>query len=160
MEKIYDALVYKKMRAALGGNVRAMHNLATLLASGANGKPDYVTALRWYTEAAEAGFKDSQFNTGLLLTRGIGAKPNLPKAFQVFLTYPFALVALKDGLAALGRSEIPHLSRIPGVGPARQARIAAALELAIAHAEAAGDAETAGTGHEDPGQHLLVLGLQ
>jgi localization factor PodJL len=71
-------------RAALGGHVRAMHNLATLLASGANGKPDYASALRWYTEAAEAGFQDSQFNMGILLARGIGSKPDLPKAFQWF----------------------------------------------------------------------------
>ena len=29
-----------------------------------NGKPDYAAALRWYSEAAEAGFRDSQFNIG------------------------------------------------------------------------------------------------
>ena len=71
-------------RAALGGNIRAMHNLATLLASGKNGKPDYAAALRWYGEAAEAGFRDSQFNLGILLARGIGAKPDRSKAFQWF----------------------------------------------------------------------------
>jgi localization factor PodJL len=71
-------------RAALGGNIRAMHNLATLLVSGTAGKPDYPAALRWYGEAAEAGFRDSQFNMGLLLARGIGSKPDLPRAFQWF----------------------------------------------------------------------------
>ena len=89
-------------RAAQGGNVRAMHNLATLLASGANGKPDYATALRWYTEAAEAGLRDSQFNTGLLLARGIGSKPDLPKAFQWF-----SLAAAQgDAEAARKRDEL------------------------------------------------------
>jgi len=71
-------------RAAQGGNIRAMHNLATLLASGWNGKPDYAAALRWYNEAAEAGLKDSQFNMGVLLARGIGAKQDLPRAYKWF----------------------------------------------------------------------------
>ena len=71
-------------RAALGGNIRAMHNLATLLASGQNGKPDYAAALRWYGEAAESGLRDSQYNVGILLAGGIGAKPDQSKAFQWF----------------------------------------------------------------------------
>jgi localization factor PodJL len=89
-------------RAALGGNVRAMHNLATLLASGGNGKPDYAAAMRWYGEAAEAGFRDSQFNMGILLARGIGSKPDRSKAFQWF-----SLAAAQgDAEAAQKRDEI------------------------------------------------------
>jgi localization factor PodJL len=71
-------------RAAMGGNIRAMHNLATLLASGRNGKPDYAAALRWYGEAAESGLRDSQYNLGVLLALGLGSKLDRPKAFQWF----------------------------------------------------------------------------
>lgn len=69
-------------RAAQGGNVQAMHRLATLRAS--QGDPDYAAAFRWYTEAAEGGLRDSQFNLGVLLTRGLGTPRNLPRAYQWF----------------------------------------------------------------------------
>jgi localization factor PodJL len=89
-------------RAAQGGNIRAMHNLATLLASGINGKADYPAALRWYSEAAEAGVRDSQFNLGVLFTRGIGTRPDLPKAYKWF-----ALAAAQsDQEAAKKRDEV------------------------------------------------------
>jgi len=89
-------------RAAQGGNIRAMHNLATLLASGLNGKPDYASAFRWYSEAAEAGLKDSQFNVGVLLARGIGTKQDLVKAYMWL-----ALAATQeDAEAAKKRDEL------------------------------------------------------
>ena len=89
-------------RAAQGGNIRAMHNLATLLASGAHGKPDYAAAFRWYGEAAEAGLRDSQFNMGVLLARGIGARQDFAKAFQWF----FLAATEGDADAARKRDEI------------------------------------------------------
>ena len=48
------------------------------------------------------GFRDSQFNLGILLARGIGSKPDLPKAFQWF-----SLAAAQgDEEAARKRDEI------------------------------------------------------
>lgn len=89
-------------RAALGGNIRAMHNLATLLASGKNGKPDYAAAMRWYGEAAETGMRDSQYNLGILLALGLGSKSDPSKAFQWF-----ALAADQgDAEAAQKRDEV------------------------------------------------------
>jgi localization factor PodJL len=89
-------------RAAQGGNIRAMHNLATLLASGFHGKPDYAAAFRWYGEAAEAGLQDSQFNMGVLLARGIGARQDFAKAFGWF-----ALAAAEgDADAARKRDQV------------------------------------------------------
>jgi localization factor PodJL len=93
-------------RAALGGNIRSMHNLATLLASGGTGKPDYPAALRWYGEAAEAGFRDSQFNMGILLGRGIGTKPDPAKAFQWFS------LAAAHGDAEAGRKRDEMAARL------------------------------------------------
>src|SRR3712207_8356790 len=52
------------------GHVQAMHNLAVLLAEGAEGRADYAAASRWFTAAAEHGLKDSQFNLAVLLARG------------------------------------------------------------------------------------------
>ena len=66
-----------------------------------------------------ATLADSEL-VAILLGSGIAGKSAMQLAREL----------LKDGLAALGHSEVPHLSRIPGVGPAKEARIAAALELA------------------------------
>jgi localization factor PodJL len=58
--------------------------------------------MRWYNEAAEAGLKDSQFNMGILLARGIGTKPDPAGAFKWF-----ALAAAQgDAEAAKKRDEL------------------------------------------------------
>ncbi|MFZ9632550.1 MAG: hypothetical protein ACO3EK_01665, partial [Alphaproteobacteria bacterium] len=59
-------------RAAERGHVRAMHNLAVLIAEGAAGKPDYGTAAQWFRSAAEHGVRDSQYNFAILNARGLG----------------------------------------------------------------------------------------
>jgi localization factor PodJL len=106
-------------RAALGGNIRAMHNLATLLASGRNGKPDYAAALRWYGEAAESGLRDSQYNVGILLALGLGSKLDRSKAFQWF-----SLAADQgDAEAAQKRDEM-----VGRLSPAEMKAAKAALE--------------------------------
>jgi localization factor PodJL len=79
-----------------------MHNLATLLAAGAGGKPDYAAALRWYLEAAEAGVRDSQFNIGVLFARAVGTRPDLAQSYKWF-----ALAAAQgDPEAARKRDEM------------------------------------------------------
>src|SRR5690606_26838895 len=62
----------------------AMHNLAVLYASGANGAPDNAAAVRWFTEAAELGVRDSQYNLGILAAKGLGMPVNLEESYKWF----------------------------------------------------------------------------
>ncbi len=71
-------------QAAKQGNASAMHNLAVLFASGANGTPDNASAVRWFTEAAELGVKDSQYNLGILAAKGLGMQVNLEESYKWF----------------------------------------------------------------------------
>ncbi len=71
-------------KAADAGNVRAMHNLAVMLAEGSTGKPDYAAAANWFTRAAEAGVRDSQFNLAILYARGMGVDVDLGKSYLWF----------------------------------------------------------------------------
>ncbi|MGH6873373.1 MAG: tetratricopeptide repeat protein, partial [Aestuariivirgaceae bacterium] len=66
-------------RAALKGNVRAMHNLGVLLAGLS--PPDYAHAARWFREAAEHGVQDSQYNLALLEERGLGLSEDSTEAY-------------------------------------------------------------------------------
>jgi localization factor PodJL len=61
-----------------------MHNLAVLYAEGVDGKPDYLTAAKWFRQAAGHGVSDSQYNLGILYARGIGVEVNLAEAFKWF----------------------------------------------------------------------------
>ncbi len=73
-------------RAAEQGNVKAMHNLAVLIAAGRPGtKPDYQTAAKWFTEAAERGLTDSQYNLAVLYENGLGVSPDLKEAYKWLL---------------------------------------------------------------------------
>jgi localization factor PodJL len=72
-------------KAAEQGNIRAMHNLAVLLAEvGENGKPDYAAAAQWFSKAAEYGVRDSQYNYAILLARGLGVARNLVSSYSWF----------------------------------------------------------------------------
>ncbi len=71
-------------RAAEAGNTRAMHNLAVLIAEGADGKPDYAGAVNWFKQAAEYGVRDSQFNLAILYARGLGVGQNLVQSYMWF----------------------------------------------------------------------------
>ena len=70
-------------RAAEAGNVRAMHNLAVLVADG-GGKPDYAAAARWFRKAAEYGVRDSQYNLAILYARGMGGPQDLVQSYAWF----------------------------------------------------------------------------
>ena len=73
------------IRAAEGGNIRAMHNLAVLTAEGAgSGKPDYFGAAQWFKRAAEFGVRDSQYNLAILYARGLGLEQNLTQSYAWF----------------------------------------------------------------------------
>ncbi|WP_246663608.1 peptidoglycan-binding protein [Phyllobacterium endophyticum] len=71
--------------AAEQGNASAMHNLAVLFAGGIEGAaPDNEAAVRWFTQAAELGVKDSQFNLGILSAKGVGMPQNLEESYKWF----------------------------------------------------------------------------
>jgi localization factor PodJL len=64
--------------------VRAMHNLAVMLAEGGSAKPDYGKAVTWFSKAASYGVRDSQFNLAVLLARGLGVPQNLNQSYAWF----------------------------------------------------------------------------
>jgi len=71
--------------AADAGHIRAMHNLAVMIAqSGPSGKPDYASAARWFHKAAEFGVRDSQYNLAILYARGLGVKRDLTQSYVWF----------------------------------------------------------------------------
>jgi localization factor PodJL len=70
-------------RAAGQGNVKAMHNLAVLIASRPNA--DYKTAAGWFTAAADHGLSDSQFNLAILYENGMGVEKNAIEAYKWFV---------------------------------------------------------------------------
>jgi len=75
-------------RAANGGNVLAMHNLAILYAEGRlGGTPNYGEAARWFAEAASYDVRDSQFNLAVLFHTGRGVRTD-PR--QAYLWYTIA----------------------------------------------------------------------
>jgi localization factor PodJL len=76
-------------RAAGQGNIKAMHNLAVLIAS--RGNADYKTAAGWFTTAAEHGLGDSQFNLAILFENGMGVEKNPIEA------YKWLVLAAKSG---------------------------------------------------------------
>lgn len=77
-------------RAASQGNVKAMHNLAVLIAARAP-KADYKAAARWFVAAAEYGLSDSQFNLAVLYENGMGVTKDVQEA------YKWMLLAAKSG---------------------------------------------------------------
>lgn len=89
--------------AAEQGNVSAMHNLAVLLANGANGeKPDFDEAAGWFKKAADHGVADSQFNLAILHARGAGIEADLVQSYKWF-----AIAAMEgDAEAAKRRDEV------------------------------------------------------
>ena len=91
-------------RAALpaageAGHAKALHNLAVLYAEGIDGKPDYLSAAKWFRKAADYGIADSQYNLGILCARGIGVEQNLTEAYR-WLASPPARATVKPPKSA------------------------------------------------------------
>jgi localization factor PodJL len=72
-------------RAALGGDRKAMHNLALLYFSGDGGTQNQTTAARWFRRAANLGLVDSQYNLGRLYEEGFGVTVNPAEAYKWYL---------------------------------------------------------------------------
>ncbi len=75
-----------------------MHNLAVLFATGTLGAPDFGSAAKWFTEAANHGVRDSQFNLAILYAKGSGVAQDLVQSYKWFG------IAAKDGDATQPRS--------------------------------------------------------
>ena len=72
-------------KAAAAGNARALHNLAVMNAEdGGTGKPDYGAAASGFHNAAEYGVRDSQYNLGVLYSRGLGVPQDLTQSWLWF----------------------------------------------------------------------------
>ena len=78
-------------KAARGGNVKAMHDLAVFMAEGEGGDQTYAGAVEWFRKGAEFGIVDSQYNLGVLYEKGLGISPNLTEALYWFM------IAAKNG---------------------------------------------------------------
>jgi localization factor PodJL len=88
-------------RAAGRGHVKAMHNLAVLLAEAGEGR-DIARAVGWFEKAARHGLVDSQFNLAVLYVRGLGVAADPAAAYRWF-----ALAARQgDQEAAVRRDEV------------------------------------------------------
>jgi localization factor PodJL len=61
-----------------------MHNLAVLSAGPQNANPDYATASKWFTDAAERGLADSQYNLAVLYDNGLGVTKDPSQAYKWF----------------------------------------------------------------------------
>jgi localization factor PodJL len=55
-----------------------------LYAEGIDGKPDFGTAVQWFRKAAQRGIADSQYNLGVLHTRGLGTDKSYAEAYKWF----------------------------------------------------------------------------
>ena len=70
-------------RAAINGNVRAMHDLGFYHARG-DAALDDAGAFRWFRQAAEFGLADSQYNLGILYQQGRGVTVDMGEALFWF----------------------------------------------------------------------------
>ena len=62
VRKDLDAARRLYLAAGEAGHAKALHNLAVLYAEGIDGKPDYLSAAKWFRKAAGYGIADSQYN--------------------------------------------------------------------------------------------------
>jgi localization factor PodJL len=84
-------------KAAVQGNVKAMHNLGSLLS--ALDMPDYTGAAEWFLLAARYGVKDSQYNIALLYEQGLGVQQDAVEAY-----FWYSAAARQGDVDALARS--------------------------------------------------------
>jgi uncharacterized protein len=59
-----------------------MTQLAALYANGAGVPQDYTTALKWYSRAAEKGFRPAQYRIGVMHSYGQGVPQDHEKAVE------------------------------------------------------------------------------
>ena len=68
------------IKAAESGDLEAQHNVGACYATGdKDGLKDEAEAIKWYTRAAEAGHRMSQYDLGFMLIQGEGAEKDIEK---------------------------------------------------------------------------------
>ncbi|HXQ45725.1 MAG TPA: peptidoglycan-binding protein [Caulobacteraceae bacterium] len=72
-------------RAAEGGDVKAMHNLALDYFEGTGGPKDLSQAADWFHRAADQGLVDSEYNLARLYEEGLGVARNPAEAYKWYL---------------------------------------------------------------------------
>jgi localization factor PodJL len=117
MRNMATALAWYE-RAAEGGNVKAMHNVAVIYAGAEAGAPGYQKAARWFEAAASYGLSDSQYNLGILFERGLGMERNIVQAM-----YWYGLAARQGDLDANAHLATVVASLPPDLVAKTQARI-------------------------------------
>ncbi len=111
LAKLYEAGIGVKVngktakglliRAAKADNRIAMHDLGHYYATGADGSsPDITQAVSWFSQAAERGVLDSQFNLGVLYQGGSGVPRSLKDAY-----FWYTIAGLQGDKIAKQRSE-------------------------------------------------------
>jgi len=70
--------------AAIGGNIKAMHDLAVFFAEGDAGPQSYSAAVEWFRQASEHGLVDSQYNLAVLYEQGLGVTADKEEAAYWF----------------------------------------------------------------------------
>jgi localization factor PodJL len=75
-----------------------MHDLGFYYARGDGAPLDDAAAFRWFRQAAEFGFADSQYNLGVLYEQGLGVNADAAEAL-----FWFSLAASGGDAAALDR---------------------------------------------------------
>ena len=71
-------------KAAIGGNIKAMHDLAVFFAEGDAGPQSYSAAVEWFRQASEHGLVDSQYNLAVLFEQGLGVSADRLEAAYWF----------------------------------------------------------------------------
>lgn len=93
--------------AALGGNVKAMHNLAISLLNGSGVAKDSVTAASWFARAANMGYRDSAFDLAVLYERGEGVAQSPQNALKWYDDAASLGDAQAKDRASFLRSQLP-----------------------------------------------------
>ncbi len=93
-------------KAAMGGDARAMHNLALYEFEGAGGPKNIAAAADWFRRAANLGLIDSQYNLGRLYEQGYGVAQNTAEAYKWYLIASASGDAQSKAAAARVRSDL------------------------------------------------------
>jgi TPR repeat protein len=72
-------------RAAVAGEVGAMHNMGLYHYYGEGGSQNLAVAAQWFRRAADMGLLDSQFNLARLYESGLGVNENPAEAYKWYL---------------------------------------------------------------------------
>ena len=72
-------------RAAVAGEVGAMHNMGLYHYYGEGGAQNLAVAAQWFRRAADMGLLDSQFNLARLYESGLGVNENPAEAYKWYL---------------------------------------------------------------------------